>query len=96
MAQLRVGIIGAGSWAVAAHLPALARCKEVELVGVCRQGSLLHHVAEKFSIPVASEDYRDILAQDLDLCIVSSPAYLHYEHAGAALRSGAHVLCEKL
>ena len=37
MAKLRLGVIGAGSWAVAAHLPALAaRSEEVEFVGVCR------------------------------------------------------------
>jgi len=39
MAKLRVGVIGAGSWAVASHLPNLARrAAEVEFVAVSRLG----------------------------------------------------------
>jgi predicted dehydrogenase len=35
--KLRLGVIGVGSWAVAAHLPVLSkRSEEVEFVGVCR------------------------------------------------------------
>lgn len=96
MKQLRAGVIGAGSWALAAHLPALAARPEVELVAVCRQGGeALARVAELFSVPVASEDYRDVIAQDLDIVVVASPSALHHEHAKAALLCGAHVLCEK-
>ncbi len=95
MNRIRVGVVGAGSWAVAAHLPTLAARPDVELVGVCRPGPLLDRVAARFDIPVASEDYRDILALDLDACVVASPSGLHHEHARAALEAGAHVLCEK-
>ena len=39
MAKLRLGVIGAGSWAVASHLPNLAdRRDDVEFVGVARKG----------------------------------------------------------
>ena len=38
MGKVRVGVIGAGSWAVASHLPNLARHKDVEFVGVARKG----------------------------------------------------------
>ena len=39
MSKLRLGVIGAGSWAVASHLPNFARRHdEVEFVGVCRKG----------------------------------------------------------
>ena len=35
--KLRAGVIGAGSWAVASHIPNLVRrSDEVELVGVAR------------------------------------------------------------
>jgi predicted dehydrogenase len=34
MKKLRAGVIGAGSWAVAAHLPALAQRQEVDLIGI--------------------------------------------------------------
>ena len=39
MAKLRLGVIGAGSWAVASHLPNFAKRREdVEFVGVARKG----------------------------------------------------------
>lgn len=96
MKKLRAGVIGAGSWALAAHIPALAQRPEVELVGVCRKGgALLDQIQRQYGFQTASEDYRDVLAQDLDLVVVSSPSAFHHEHASAALASGAHVLCEK-
>jgi predicted dehydrogenase len=96
MKRLRVGVIGAGSWALAAHLPALAKRSEVELVAVCRKGDdVLRKIQSDYDFAVASEDYRDVVAQELDLVVVSSPSALHHEHATAALMSGAHVLCEK-
>ena len=97
MSKLRLGVIGAGSWAVAAHLPALAaRSDEVEFVGVCRSDpSALARIKDQFGFQMGSADYRDVLAQDLDIAIVASPSGLHHEHAVAALRSGAHLLLEK-
>jgi predicted dehydrogenase len=94
--KLRLGVIGAGSWTVSSHLPVLASRDEVEFVGVCRRGAdLLAAVAARWGFPVASEDYRDVLAAGVDIVVVASPSAFHYEHARAALRSGAHVLVEK-
>ena len=95
--KLRAGVIGAGSWAVASHIPNLAqRSEEVELVGVARPDrALLDWVADEFGFHVAATDYREVLAQELDICIVSSPNRFHYEHAKAAMEAGAHVLVEK-
>jgi predicted dehydrogenase len=97
MTKLRLGVIGAGSWAVAAHLPSLAtRADEVEFVAVCRQGeAALARIKERFGFAIASEDYRDVLAAEPDIVVVASPPHLHYEHTTAALAAGAHVLCEK-
>ncbi len=96
LSKLRLGVIGAGSWANMAHLPALASRPEVEFVGVSRVGvEQLRAVQTRFGFKVASEDYRDIVDLDLDICVVASPPGLHSEHASAALKSGAHVLCEK-
>jgi predicted dehydrogenase len=90
-------VIGAGSWAVASHLPNFAARKDdVEFVGVSRKGTdLLHKIRDDFGFAVASEDYRDVLAEGLDICLVASPTGLHHEHAKAAMESGAHVLVEK-
>lgn len=97
MARLRMGVIGAGSWAVAAHLPALAaRPDDVEFVGVCRQGAdALLRIQDRFGFRVASEDYRDILDAGVDVVVVASPTAQHHAHATAALEAGADVLCEK-
>ena len=97
MTKLRLGLIGAGSWSVAAHLPALAaRSQDVEFVGVSRHGEeALARVKDGFGFEVASTDYRDVLAAGVDIVVVASPTSLHPEHAIAALEAGAHVLCEK-
>ena len=96
MAKLRLGVIGAGSWAVASHLPNFAkRADDVEFVGVCRKGPLLGKVKDDWGFAMASEDYMDVVSAGMDICLVGSPHGLHYEHAKAALESGAHVLCEK-
>src|SRR5437588_63782 len=96
MAKLRLGVIGAGSWAVASHLPNLAKRRdEVEFVAVARKGELLQKVKDDWGFAVASEDYRDVIAAGIDICVVASPTAFHYEHAKAALESGAHVLIEK-
>jgi predicted dehydrogenase len=93
---IRVGVIGAGSWTVASHLPNLARHDDVEFVAVSRKGpELLAKIRDDYGFAIASEDYRDVLDAGVDVCIVASPSGLHYEHAAAALRSGAHVMCEK-
>lgn len=95
--RLRVGVLGAGAWSVASHLPNLSlRSDEIELVGVSRLDEVgLRAVQRRFGFEVASTDYRDILALDLDLCVVAGPASTHFEHAMAALESGAHILVEK-
>tara|TARA_R110002124_G_scaffold13735_1_gene62559 strand:+ start:6432 stop:7481 length:1050 start_codon:yes stop_codon:yes gene_type:complete len=96
MKKIRVSVIGAGSWAVAAHLPALASRDDVELVGVCRSNAdAAARIRDKFGFACASTDYRDVLSPGVDAVIVASPSSLHHEHASAALRAGAHVLCEK-
>ena len=96
MGKLRLGVIGAGSWAVSSHLPNFAsRRDDVEFVGVCRKGPLLGKIKNDWGFSMASEDYREVIDAGMDICLVGSPHGLHYEHAKAALEAGAHVLCEK-
>ncbi len=96
MKKLRAAVIGAGSWAVHAHIPALADRGEVELVSVCRRDpAVLDRLRRNFGFQIASEDYREALDTELDIVVVASPSSFHYEHVAAAFRSGAHVLCEK-
>lgn len=97
MAKLRLGVIGAGSWAVASHLPNLQRhSDEIEFVIVNRPDSLqLQNIQQQFGFAHASTDWQDVVAAELDIVVISSPPAYHYDQAKAALISGAHVLCEK-
>lgn len=96
MSRIRVGVIGAGSWAVASHIPTLAENPDVQLVAVARKGrEQLARIKDRFGFELASEDYRAVIDAGVDVCVVSSPSLFHYEHARAALEAGAHVMCEK-
>lgn len=96
MAKVKLGFIGAGWWATVNHMPQLKQRDDVEFVAVCRLGAdVLQKVKDTFGFAFATEDYRELLKQDLDGVVVTSPHALHYEHAKAALLSGRHVMCEK-
>ena len=97
MGKLRLGVIGAGSWAVASHLPEFAKRRdEIDFVGVSRKGdATLQKIKRDWDFQIASEDFHDVLEAGVDICLVASPSGLHYEHAKAALEAGAHVLVEK-
>ena len=98
MTKARIAVIGAGWWATEFHLPSLAqRSDRAEIIGVSREGAEeLALVKERFEIPVASEDWRKVIAEIRpDGVIVASPHVAHYENAAAALDAGAHVLVEK-
>lgn len=94
--RLRVGAIGAGWWATTNHFPLLAARDDVELVGVARPDpEILEIVKKEFGFHAAFTDYRDLLREDLDAVLVTTPHHVHFEHTMAALASGAHTLCEK-
>lgn len=96
MAKVRIGFIGAGWWATDNHIPQLKRRDDVEFAAVCQPGAeKLELVRKEFGFGFATEDYRELLEQELDGVVVVSPHHLHYEHAAAALERGCHVMCEK-
>jgi predicted dehydrogenase len=94
--KIRLGFIGAGWWATTNHMPILSKRDDVEMVGVASLGrDSLEKVKAKFGFVVATEDVDELLAQQLDGVVISSPHDLHAAHAIASLKSGAHVLVEK-
>lgn len=96
MTKIRLGFIGAGWWATTNHMPLLAARGDVELRAVCRLGTdLLETVRQKFGFEFATQDYLELLDQDLDAVVISTPHHLHFEQAKAALERGLHVMCEK-
>ena len=95
-APVRIGIIGAGFWAVQFYLPFLEEHPSARCVGVVRPGrEELRALQDRFELDIASENIADLLSAECDAIIVASPPTLHCEHAIQALRAGAHVLVEK-
>ena len=97
MSRLRLGVIGAGAWSVASHLPRLAQhADSVEFVAVNRRDpAMAESVRARFGFASAHTDYRGVLDAGPDIVVVASPVRWHHEQARAALEAGAHVLVEK-
>ena len=97
METLRIGLIGAGDVARAAHLPSFAANKKVEIAAVADPDTQsAASAAQHFGIGNVVEDYHEILDDPsisaVDIC---APHYLHYQIAMDALNEGKHVICEK-
>ena len=95
--RLGVGLIGAGDFARAVHLPLLKRSADFGLRGVCgRRGPNAQHVARQFGAAYAATDVEDILNDPLVQVVwITTP---HDTHAGLAVRAleaGKHVFVEK-
>ena len=95
--KARIGVIGAGWWAVVNHLPELVKNEDCEVVAVNRLGAAeLAEVQSMFGVEQGFEDYREMLEKvPMDGVIVASPHTVHFEHASAALSAGCHVMVEK-
>jgi len=94
--RLTLGLIGAGTWAIAAHLPAFAARDDVEPLIVCRRDrELLSEVQRMFGFPRATTDWREVIEARPDLVVLTGPVAMRAEQARAALTAGCHVLAEK-
>ena len=77
-------------------MPALRWAGGNEIVGLAgRDTAKAKRTAIELGIPQASSDYRELLALEPDLVLVSTPVHLHREMSMAAFEAGAAVLCEK-
>ncbi len=94
--SIRVGTIGA-SFARRAYLPALATIDDVELVAIASaRMSSAQSAGEMFGIPHIYDDWQKMIAaHEFDLVCIATPTVYHAPMTLAALRAGAHVLCEK-
>lgn len=98
MERLRVAIIGAGSIARTAHIPAyLSLPEEVDIVGIyARNPGKGKAVAESFGIASHFSDHLEMLRTlRPDLVSVCVPNRFHERFTVDALDNGSHVLCEK-
>ena len=93
---IRVGTIGA-SFARQAYLPALRTIDDVELVAISSARiSSGQSAADEFGIPYVYDDWERMLGEhEFDLVCIATPTVYHAPMTLAALKAGAHVLCEK-
>lgn len=96
MSEVRVGLIGVGGIAQAAHIPSL-KSLGVPIVAVADAvEERAKKIAEQNGIPHAYSDYKKVVKRDdINAVIVSTPTSTHYPIVTAALKGGKHVLCEK-
>lgn len=96
MANVGIGLVGAGRIAQAAHLPALAKAEGAELVALCDPSeTLVREVARRYDVP----GYRslDALLEDdaIEAVILAVPDRLHLPLGRQVLEVGRHLLVEK-
>lgn len=89
MSQLRAGLIGLGEMG-RHHLRVLQRLDGVTLVGIHDPVA-----ADEITGRPVDRTIEELLARDLDMCVVASPTTAHLEHGMALARAGVHALVEK-
>ncbi len=95
--RLRVGVLGAGLIAQAAHLEACRKARNVELYALCDAApDLLGKVAAIFEPAKTFGDYEALLGdKKVDAILVAIADQFHVAMAEKALEAGKHVLIEK-
>ena len=95
--KLRFGVIGAGAFAEACHVPGLLSHPQAEVVALCgRRRERAQALADRFGIPFVTTDATELCARDdLDGISICTPNAAHREQALLAFAHGKHVFCEK-
>jgi len=95
--KLRVGVIGAGMFAMYAHVPALKMTGRAKIIAVCRRNSEKLAMAKAAAgAEQAYTDWREMIdTAELDAVLICTPHRLHCEQTIASLEHGLHVLVEK-
>ncbi|MBY3207854.1 Gfo/Idh/MocA family protein [Rhizobium laguerreae] len=95
--RLRIGVLGAGQIAQAAHFESCTKAANADLYAICdvaedlRERMAITHGAEK-----TYGDYDQMLADpDLDAVVIATADAFHVPASLRALQAGKHVLCEK-
>jgi UDP-N-acetylglucosamine 3-dehydrogenase len=92
MRKLRVGLVGLGVMGKN-HLRVLSSLAQVELVGLADPLSV-KDIPKDSSFGVF-EDYKELMAQNLDYCVIAAPTGFHKEIAIYALNREINCLIEK-
>lgn len=94
---VNVGVVGAGWWATAAHIPGIQNHDAGRLCAVqSRTREKADMVASDFNADQAFQDYRELVTYDpVEAVVVSTTPNMHYEQTKFALEHDKPVLVEK-
>ncbi|MFB5663446.1 Gfo/Idh/MocA family protein [Alteribacillus sp. HJP-4] len=92
---MKVGIISFAHGHAYSYTESLVKIKDVELVGIFDEDQKRGTNAAEAYQTSFFQSYEELLQQKLDAVVVTSENAHHAEHAVAAAKSGAAVLCEK-
>jgi predicted dehydrogenase len=95
--KIRIGVVGAGIAAISAHLPALSRSNDFELVALCdRNRERLEAVTRRWRVAHFADELNDFLrTPGIEAVIIATPPDSHAEIALSCIDHGLHVLLEK-
>lgn len=92
---IKAAIVGTG-FIGPAHLEALRRLPNVEVVALCEvTQELANEKAKTLGIPRAYTFDEMLKQDDIDVVHICTPNFLHYAQAKAVLEAEKHVICEK-
>ncbi len=97
MADLGVGIIGAGGIAAISHLPEIAEVNGLRVVNMAgRKKDRLELLKERFDVPRYCHDWDELIADpEVEGVVIALPHPLHAEAALKVLEAGKHLLMTK-
>jgi len=95
--RLRIGVLGCGPIAQAAHFESCAKARNAELYAICDVADdLRERMAATHDPQKSYADYEAMLSDpDVDAVIVATSDTFHVKAVEMALQAGKHVLCEK-
>jgi predicted dehydrogenase/threonine dehydrogenase-like Zn-dependent dehydrogenase len=95
---IKVGLIGAGNFAKAVHLPNIRKLSKLySLYGIAsNNGHNALQASREFGAHVATTDYKELIVNpDIDLVFICTRHNLHADMVLKSLMQGKHVLVEK-
>ena len=97
MAKMKIGIIGCGTIANNAHIPAYLNNPDVEIKYFCDIiPERADAAVEKYKCGKACVDYHDVINDpEVEAVSVCTPNRMHMTISCDALAAGKNVLCEK-
>jgi predicted dehydrogenase len=94
---VRLALVGCGRIAQVAHLPAIEKADDIQLVAVSDPSeAVVRGVARRYHVPAAGTDAAQVWNDpNIEAVVIAAPDRFHYSLTSAALGAGKHALVEK-